>query len=99
MKDWKLAEAQRRLGEVMRRAKLCGPQRVMGTDGDAFVLSARDYKRFVIGFTFDDEDEGDEIEPAPLVEFLQKSPFAEAVRAGDFPWEWDDATRSWVVPR
>jgi prevent-host-death family protein len=98
MGDWQLAEAQQNLSEVIRTAESCGPQRVNGPDGDAFVLSARDYKRFVIGSTFDDEEEAPATEPVSFLEMMQRSPLAEAMRDGDWPWEWDDATRSWVLP-
>lgn len=103
MKNWKLAEAQRCLGEVVRQAERCGPQRVAGPDGDAVVLSAHDFERLLAdaGLSESDISDGDDMperEPMGFVEFMQKSPLAEAARAGEFPWEWDDATRSWVLP-
>jgi prevent-host-death family protein len=92
MKDWQLAEAQRRLGEVMRRAKLCGPQRITGSDGEVVVLSAADYKRLLAGSGVpeaavcgtEDVPGG---EPVSFLEFMQKSPLAEAIRAGDIDLE------------
>ncbi|HST61190.1 MAG TPA: hypothetical protein VLK84_20980 [Longimicrobium sp.] len=103
MKNWKLAEAQKCLGEVVRHAKMCGPQRITGSDGEAVVLSAADYKRLLADAGLSESDISDradtpEREPMGFVEFMQKSPLAEAVRAGEFPWEWDDATRRWVLP-
>ena len=98
MKDWKLPEAQRCLDEIVRRAKGCGPRGVMESEGDAVVGRAHDHERFATGFTFPDEDQEPGGEPASLVEFMQTSPLADAVRAGEWPWEWDDATRSWVLP-
>lgn len=98
MKDWTLSEAQQRLDEVVAEAESCGPQRVIAPHGDAFVLSARDYKRFVIGFSFDDEEEQSGTERMNFLEMMQRSPLAEAMRSGDWPWEWDDATRSWILP-
>jgi hypothetical protein len=107
MEDGKLADTQQCLGEIIRRAKTDGPQRVRGPDGDAFILSARDYKRFVIGFTLEDEGEDEDrdeaeaetdAEPMSFLEMMQRSPLAEAMRSGDWPWEWDDKTRDWVLP-
>jgi hypothetical protein len=103
MKEWKLTEAQRCLSEVARRAKLCGPQRITGPDGEVFVLCAADYRRLLAdsGIPETDpcgEDDAPEGEPMGFVEFMQKSPLAEAMRSGEFPWEWDDETRSWVLP-
>lgn len=103
MKDWKLAEAQKCLGELVRQAEKCGPQRVTGPDRDAVVLSAHDFERLLadaglLESDLRDGDDAPEGEPLSFVEFMQKSPLAEAVRAGEFPWEWDDATRSWVLP-
>ena len=103
MKEWTQAEAQRCLGEVVRRAKMCGPQRITGSDGEAFVLSAADYRRLLAesGVPETDlcgDDDAPEGEPVSFLEFMQKSPLAEAMREGEWPWEWDDATRSWVLP-
>jgi hypothetical protein len=99
MKEWKQAEAQRCLGEVVRRAKVCGPQRVTGPDGEAFVLSARDFKRVLAdaGLLESDLCAGDatsEREPMGFVEFMRTSPLAEAMAAGEIsPDEWDRACR------
>lgn len=111
MKDWKLAEAQRCLGEVVRRAKLCGPQRITGSDGEAFVLSAADYRRLLADADLLEPDlrncaEEREGEPVSFLDLMQRSPLAEAIRAGDIDLErypnWprggDDATRPWVLP-
>lgn len=92
MKAWKQAEAQRCLGEVVRRAKLCGPQRMTGPDGEAFVLSAADYKRLLAESDTPESDLcgfGDipEGEPVSFLEMMQKSPLAEAIRAGDIDLE------------
>jgi hypothetical protein len=92
MKDGKQAEAQRCLGEIIRRAEVCGPQRVAGPDGDAFVVSAADYERLLADADIleadicwpDDEREG---EPVSFLELMQKSPLAEAIRAGDIDLE------------
>jgi hypothetical protein len=53
---WPLEDVQRRWSELIVEADRW-PQRVSGPDGDAYVISADIYKRFFIGFTFDDEDE------------------------------------------
>ena len=95
MKDWTLSEAQQRLDEVVRQAESCGPQRITGSDGDVFVLSADDYERYVVGFTFPcDEEEVPEGEPMSFVEFMRNSPLAEAMAAGEIDAEeWDRACR------
>ena len=103
MEDVKLAEARECLGEVIRRAQRCGPQRVDGPDGEAVVLSADDFERLLAdsGISETDlcgADDVDEGEPVSFLEFMQNSPLAEAMRSGEWPWEWDDATRSWVLP-
>ena len=103
MKNWKLAEAQQCLGELVRQAERCAPQRVTGPDGEAVVLSVRDFERLLADGDITESDlcgPDDEAEGAPVsfLEMMQKSPLAEAIRAGEFPWEWDDATRSWVLP-
>jgi hypothetical protein len=92
MKDWKLAEAQRCLGEVLARAERCGPQRVAGPDGDAVVLSARDFARLLADAGIPESDlRGAEAvpegEPVSFLEFMQKSPLAEAIRAGEIDLE------------
>lgn len=99
MKEWKLAEAQRCLGEVVRRAKVCGPQGITGSDGEAFVLSAADYKQLLAdagipGSDLRGSETAREGEPMGFVEFMQQSPLAEAMAAGEFtPEEWDRACR------
>ena len=99
MKDWEMAEAQQCLGEVLRRAKRSGPQRVAGPDGDAVVLSARDFERLLADAGLSESDvvdSGDmpEREPMGFVEFMQKSPLAAAMAAGEIsPEEWDRACR------
>lgn len=103
MKDGKLAEAQDCLGEVIRRAERLGPQRVEGPDGEVVVLGADDFERLLAGSGISETDlrrDGDALEgePVSFLEFMQQSPLAEAMRSGDWPWEWDDATRSWVLP-
>jgi prevent-host-death family protein len=91
MKDWKLAEAQRSLGEVIRRATLCGPQRISGSGGEAVVLSAADYKRLLAESGVPETnlcgaDVGEGM-PVSFLEMMQKSPLAEAIRAGDIDLE------------
>jgi len=92
MKTWKLEEAQQCLGEVVRRAGRCGPQRVKGPNEEAVVLSAHDFERLLADSDtpgwdlcgFDDVPEG---EPVSFLEMMQKSPLAEAIRAGDIDLE------------
>lgn len=103
MGDWKLPEAQRCLEEIIRRAESCGPQRVEGAEGGVVVLDGRDFTLLLAeaGLREADLCHGDDIpeaEPMGFAEFMQRSPLAEAVRTGEWPWEWDDATRTWVLP-
>jgi hypothetical protein len=92
MKNWKLEEAQQCLGEVIRRAGRCGPQRVKGPIGEAVVLSAHDFERLLADSNtlepdlcgFDDIPQG---EPVSFLEMMQESPLAEAIRAGDIDLE------------
>lgn len=103
MNDWTLADAQQRLGEVVRRAERCGPQRVAGPDGEVVVLGADEFQLLLTdaGIREDElrgADDALEREPMGFVEFMQKSPFAEAMRSGEWPWEWDDVERTWVLP-
>lgn len=99
MKEVELAEAQECLGEVIRRAQRCGPQRVEGLGGEAVVLSAHDFERLLAdaGLLESDLCDGDETperEPMSFVEFMRTSPLAEAMAAGEFtPEEWDRACR------
>ena len=70
MKTWKLEDAKNRFSEVVRRALAHQPQRVTRGGRDAVVVvSAEDYA--VLTFAGD------------LVEFLQKSPLADAVKHGE----------------
>lgn len=94
MNDWTLADAQQCLGEVIRRAERCGPQRVAGPDGGVVVLAAGEFDRFVDGAGFSEPDEAP-CEPAMgFVEFMRTSPLAQAMAAGEIsPEEWDRACR------
>lgn len=91
MKDWKLSEAQRCLGELVRQAERCGPQRVTGPDGDVVVVSAADYERLLADSRGSETDlcaSGDtDGEPVSFLEFMQRSPLAEAIRAGEIDLE------------
>jgi hypothetical protein len=99
MKEWTLDDARRCLGEVVRRAERCGPQRVGGPDGNAVVLSEADFKRILAdaGLREDElrgPDELSEGEPESFAEFMRRSPLAEAFRTGEItPEEWDLACR------
>jgi prevent-host-death family protein len=69
IRTWRLEDAKNRFSELVRRALAQGPQRVTRRGRDAvIVLSAEDYQRLVA--------------PRDLVDFLRKSPFAEALRDG-----------------
>lgn len=69
MKAWPLEEAKNRFSELVRRALAQGPQRVTRRGRDAvIVMSAEDYERLMA--------------PRDLVEFLQTSPLADALRDG-----------------
>lgn len=91
MKTWKLSEAQRCLGELVRQAERCGPQQVTGPDGDVVVVSAADYERLLAGSDGPVPDlctSGDAGgEPVSFLEFMQRSPLAEAIRAGEIDLE------------
>lgn len=94
MNDWTLADAQQRLGEVVRRAERCGPQRVAGPDGEVVVLGADEFRRFVDGAGFSEPDEAPCGPVIGFVEFMRTSPLAQAMAAGEFsPEEWDRACR------
>ena len=74
MKTWKLEDAKNRFSELVRRALARGPQRVTRRGRDAvIVMSAADYERLVA--------------PESLVDFLQQSPFADALRRGELDLE------------
>jgi hypothetical protein len=88
METWTIQEAQRRLDAIIHQAGSCGPQRVAGPDGDVFILSATDYTRLVTeGSDFLDEASEPSGEPMNFLEFMQRSPLAEAMRAGDIDVE------------
>ena len=99
MTDEGREDAQGCLGEVIRRAERCGPQRVGGPEGRAVVLSETDFDLLLAeaglreaDLRHDDDPPGGE--PVSFLEFMQRSPLAEAFRAGDFsPEEWDRACR------
>ncbi len=70
MQTWKLEEARNRFSEVVRRALAHEPQLVTRNGAAAVVvLSVEDYERLIA--------------PRDLVEFLQQSPLAEALAAGE----------------
>jgi hypothetical protein len=100
MAEWKTDEARRRLGEIIGQAERCGPQRIGGPDGSAVVLSERDFRRILAEAGLREADlEGEEIAPGggslSFVEFMQRSPLAEAFRTGEISGEeWDRACRS-----
>lgn len=69
MHRWKLEDAKNRFSEVVRLAMSKGPQRVTRGGQDAVVIvSAADYERLAA--------------PENLVDFLRKSPLAEAMAKG-----------------
>lgn len=71
MKTWKLEDAKNRFSEVVRLALAHEPQRVTRNGREAVViLSADDYEQLVA--------------PQNLIDFLQASPLAEAIAAGEF---------------
>ena len=71
MKTWKLEDAKNRFSEVVRLALAHEPQRVTRNGREAVVvLSAEDYEQLVA--------------PQDLIEFMQSSPLAEAIAAGEF---------------
>lgn len=70
MNTWKLEDARDRFGELVHLALAHEPQRVIREGSEAVVvLSAEDYRRMV--------------SPPDLFTFLQASPLAEAVAAGE----------------
>jgi antitoxin Phd len=71
MHTWKLEDAKNRFSEVVRLALADQPQRVTRNGREAVVvISAEEYARLA--------------HPQNLFEFLQASPLAEAVAAGEF---------------
>ncbi|HEX5723846.1 MAG TPA: type II toxin-antitoxin system Phd/YefM family antitoxin [Longimicrobiaceae bacterium] len=71
MKTWKLEDAKNRFSEVVRLALAHEPQRVTRNGRESVVVvSADDYERLV--------------SPQDLFTFLQSSPLAEAIAAGEF---------------
>jgi hypothetical protein len=100
MKNWKIADADEELTRIVRQAVYHAPQRMTLGDGlDVVVLSKAEYARLT-GETLAENGAASDTDErrtgAALLEFMQNSPWAEAVRDGDWPWEWDDETRSWV---
>lgn len=72
MTTWTLERAKNQLSEVVRRALGHEPQLVTRGRHDAVVVLAKeDYERLIA--------------PQSLVDFMQKSPLAEAVAAGELP--------------
>lgn len=45
--EWRMDEAQERLDEVITRALVEGPQRVVSEENAVVILSAEDYERMV----------------------------------------------------
>ena len=74
MYAWKLEDARSRFSEVVQRALAQEPQLVICNDRDAVVvLSAKEYEHLV--------------QPRNLVDFLQDSPLAEGLSAGELDLE------------
>jgi PHD/YefM family antitoxin component YafN of YafNO toxin-antitoxin module len=101
MKNWKLADADEELTRIVRQAVHHAPQRVtLNEDLQVVVLSAAEYARLtgepLTEKRADLSANGEQKTGRTLVELIQNSPWAEAVRDGDWPWDWDDETRSWV---
>jgi antitoxin Phd len=70
MGSWKLEDAKNRFSEVVRRAMADGPQFVTRHGRDAVVVvSAAEYEQLAA--------------PRPMLDFLQDSPLAEAIAAGE----------------
>jgi antitoxin Phd len=79
MNTWKLEDAKNRFSEVVRLALADQPQRVTRNGREAVVvISADEYARLA--------------HPQNLFEFLQASPLAEAVAAGEFEIDFERAT-------
>ena len=74
MNTWKLEDAKNRFSEVVRLALANQPQRVTRNGREAVVvLSADEYERLAA--------------PQDLIDFLQSSPLAKAIAAGEFEFE------------
>ncbi|HEU0016141.1 MAG TPA: type II toxin-antitoxin system Phd/YefM family antitoxin [Longimicrobium sp.] len=74
MNTWKLEDAKNRFSEVVRLALARQPQRVTRNGRDAVVvLSADEYDELVM--------------PRPIVEYMQSSPLAKAIAAGEIDLE------------
>lgn len=83
MKTWKLEDAKNRFSEVVRLALANQPQRVTRNGREAvYVISAEDYEALA--------------QPQRLIEFMQASPLAKAIAAGEFTF---DLERDKDVPR
>lgn len=97
MKNWKLADADEELTRIVRQAVHHSPQRVtLNDDLQVVVLSAAEYARLT-GQPLAEKSAALSVNGEQnLVELIRNSPWAEAVRDGDWPWEWDDETRSWI---
>jgi prevent-host-death family protein len=81
---WTLERAKNQLSEVVRRALTHEPQLVTRGGHDAVVVLAKDdYEQLIA--------------PDSLVSFLQKSPAADAVAAGELPEDAFDRRRE--LPR
>jgi len=71
---WKLEDAKNRFSELVRRARAVGPQVVTKHGRDAVVVIDVDEYRALTA-------------PGDLVDFLERSPFADAIRAGELDLE------------
>jgi antitoxin Phd len=71
---WKLEDAKNRFSEVVRLALSNQPQRVTRNGREAVVvISADEYARLAA--------------PQDLIDFMQASPLAKAIAAGEFEFE------------
>lgn len=86
MNTWRIEEAQRRLGEVVSLALDEEPQRVTRGAEAVVVIEAGEYARLKARPSAPEKC----AEPMPLFEFLQNSPLAEAVAAGEFEFYRSD---------
>lgn len=76
MNNWKLEDAKNRFSEVVRLALADQPQRVTRNGRDAVVvISAAEYDRLAT--------------PQDLFTFMQASPLARAIAAGELEFEID----------